>query len=145
MLEGKPIQERNPRQVPSKTRNPIIADMFDRMNYMERRGSGFKKILDEYENQENYTEAMNPEFYSDEGDFRLVMRNLNYTAQDTTQVTAQVILDYCGTPRTKLEICNHFGFKSRNHFTEKYLKPLVVSGELAMTEPDKPNSRNQKY
>ena len=145
MLEGKPIQERNPRQVPSKTRNPIIADMFDRMNYMERRGSGFKKILDEYENQENYTEAMRPEFYSDEGDFRLVMRNLGYTTQVTTQVTTQDILDYCSSPKSKKEICDHFGYKSIKHFTIKYLRPLVDSEKLAMTIPDKPNSKNQKY
>lgn len=149
MLEGKPIQERNPRQVPSKTRNPIIADMFDRMNYMERRGSGFKKILDEYENQENYTEKLKPLFYSDEGDFRLVMRNLNYTPQVTPQVTPQDIehriLEFCIEPKSKKELCEYLGYKDRNHFTERYLKPLIESGLLHMTIPDKPNSKNQKY
>ena len=78
MLEGKPIQDRNPRRVPSKTRNPIIADVFDRMKYMERRGSGFKKILDDYEAQDKYEEKFKPEFYSDTGDFRLTLWNLNY-------------------------------------------------------------------
>ena len=33
--------------IPSKRRNPIIADVFQRLNFMERRGSGFKKIYKE--------------------------------------------------------------------------------------------------
>ena len=40
------------RHVPSKLRNPILADVFGRMRLMERRGSGFKKILDAYEAEE---------------------------------------------------------------------------------------------
>lgn len=78
MAEGKPIQERDPRRVPSKARNPVIADMFGRMKYMERRGSGIKKILDEYANQDKYEEKFKPVFYSDTGDFRITLWNLNY-------------------------------------------------------------------
>ena len=33
--------------VKSKRRNPILADVFSRMHYMDRRGSGLKKITDE--------------------------------------------------------------------------------------------------
>ncbi|MCR5604875.1 MAG: winged helix-turn-helix transcriptional regulator [Lachnospiraceae bacterium] len=39
-----------------KLRNPILADVFGRMRLMERRGSGFKKILDAYEAEERYKE-----------------------------------------------------------------------------------------
>ena len=31
------------------------------------------------------------------------------------------------------------------HFTEHYLKPLLASGKLEMTIPDKPQSKKQKY
>lgn len=45
---------------------------------MDRRGSGFKKILDSYEFQEHYTEEMKPEFRSSNSEFWLILRNLNY-------------------------------------------------------------------
>jgi ATP-dependent DNA helicase RecG len=34
---------------------------------------------------------------------------------------------------------------NRNDFRKAILKPLLSSGSLRMTIPDKPNSRNQKY
>lgn len=37
------------------------------------------------------------------------------------------------------------GLKARRSFTDKYLKPLLESGRLLMTLPDKPQSKNQKY
>ena len=48
------------KHVPSKLRNPILADVFGRMRLMERRGSGFKKILDAYEAEERYKEELKP-------------------------------------------------------------------------------------
>ena len=43
MCDGSRVQERDLMRVPSRRRNPIIADIFNRLKYMERRGSGFKK------------------------------------------------------------------------------------------------------
>lgn len=161
MLEGKPIQERDPRQVPSKTRNPIIADMFDRMNYMERRGSGFKKILDEYEAQDKYDEKFLPVFYSDFGDFKLTLWNLNYSAPEihqvnhqdihqdnhqlTTEVSEENILRYCSEPKSMLQLAEHFNYKDRSYFRRKYIVPLIKEKKLFMTQPEKPSSREQKY
>ena len=48
MLDGKLIQQLNPLTVPSKRRNPLLADFFSRLSLMERRGSGMKKIIDSY-------------------------------------------------------------------------------------------------
>ena len=48
MLDGKLIQKLNPLTVPSKRRNPLLADFFSRLGLMERRGSGMKKIMDAY-------------------------------------------------------------------------------------------------
>jgi hypothetical protein len=37
------------------------------------------------------------------------------------------------------------GLQDRKLFRERYLKPALADGLLAMTTPDKPNSRLQKY
>ena len=55
MFEGKPIQECDINTVSSVRRNPVIADLFHRMKYMERRGSGLKKILSETAKLPGYT------------------------------------------------------------------------------------------
>ena len=64
--------------VPSKRRNPVLADIFNRLKYMDRRGSGFKKILTDYKNQNNFKEELKPVFYSGFGSFTLTLFNLNY-------------------------------------------------------------------
>ena len=58
---------------------------------------------------------------------------------------AAKILSFCNIPRTKKEICEHFGYSNLTYFTRSYLTPLIESGKIKMTIPDKPKSRNQKY
>lgn len=41
MPAGSIIQDRDPLSVPSTRRNPVLADVFNRLGYMERKGSGF--------------------------------------------------------------------------------------------------------
>ena len=89
MYDGSEVQNLDLRHVPSKLRNPILADVFGRLRLMERRGSGFKKILDAYESEERYTEEMRPEFYTDGYNFFLTLWNLNY-AYDKAQSKAQL-------------------------------------------------------
>lgn len=88
MYDGSEVQLLDLRHVPSKLRNPILADVFGRLRLMERRGSGFKKILDAYESEERYTDNLKPEFYTDGYNFFLTLWNLNY-AYDKAQVKAQ--------------------------------------------------------
>ena len=78
MLDGINVQDRDIMTVPSQRRNPIIADIFTRLIYMERRGSGFKKIIEDYQFQHNYTEELAPIFKSEYGSFFLTLKNLNY-------------------------------------------------------------------
>ena len=65
-------------KIPSKRRNPILADIFSRLKYMERRGSGFKKILADYEGQVEFDETKMPVFDADNSNFTLTLYNLNY-------------------------------------------------------------------
>lgn len=78
MPDGSMIQDRDPLTVPSTRRNPVLADVFNRLGYMERKGSGFGKIISGYELQINYNESKRPSFRSDRYQFTVVMPNLNY-------------------------------------------------------------------
>lgn len=90
MPDGSVIQDRDPTTVPSTRRNPVIADVFNRLGYMERKDSGFAKILDNYAFQINYTEEKKPYFRSDRYQFTVIMPNLNYNGtQDVTQDVTQ--------------------------------------------------------
>ena len=94
MPDGSNIQERDPVTVPSTRRNPVLADVFNRLGYMERKGSGFAKILDNYAFQVNYTEEKKPYFKSDRYQFTVIMPNLNYggTQDDTVNDTVNDIV-----------------------------------------------------
>ena len=75
---GMPIQERgNPRAVGSSRRNPIVADIFNRLDFAERRGSGIGKILDAYDLPLANPCGRKPSFVSDTF-FRTVLPNLTY-------------------------------------------------------------------
>ena len=52
---------------------------------------------------------------------------------------------FCVEPRTREEIQVFVGIAHRERFRAKMLRPLLESGRLRMTIPDKPNSRNQRY
>ena len=57
MVSGISLEGKDLLKIPSKRRNPILADIFSRLKYMERRGSGFKKILADYEGQVEFDET----------------------------------------------------------------------------------------
>ncbi|MDU1177266.1 MAG: ATP-binding protein, partial [Peptoniphilus harei] len=85
------VQDLNPLNVSSTRRNPIIADVFARMDLMERRGSGLRKILEAYEVEENYKEELKPKFKSTESSFTTILKNLNYVTQNDTQNVTKYI------------------------------------------------------
>ena len=53
---------------------------------MERKGSGFGKILDAYEFQVNYKADKRPVFHSDRASFFVIMPNLNYDIKLTVRM-----------------------------------------------------------
>ena len=82
MVDGTLIQNLNLEQVPSKRRNPVLADVFARLDYMERNGSGIGKIIDSCEFAVNYTDKKASIFYSDRSQFRVTLPNLNYAVHE---------------------------------------------------------------
>lgn len=82
MMDGSLIQHLAPMNVPSKRRNPLLADFFNRLELMERRGSGMKKIIKEYEHFEKFMGYKTPEFKSNSGEFHVILWNLNYISNN---------------------------------------------------------------
>lgn len=78
MADGTRIQERDISNISSTRRNPVLADIFARLGYMERQGSGFKKITEAYYAAHNYRAELEPKFYSDVTSFQVTLYNLNY-------------------------------------------------------------------
>lgn len=77
MFSGKHIERTVDQIVTSERRNPVIADVFARMKFMERRGSGLKKITDKtnglFDDGRNHVE-----YYSDNSYFKVTIYNANY-------------------------------------------------------------------
>lgn len=82
MPDGTVIQDRNIQAIPSMRRNPVIADIFARLGYMERSGSGLGKIRSSYEVSANFETGKEPVFYSDRSQFLVTLCNLNYRDGD---------------------------------------------------------------
>ena len=105
------------------------------------------------------TEACAPEFKSTSTAFHVIFKNMNYnlqgntgqdTGQDTGRDTGQddrmnALLNYCEIARTRKEMQEFIGISSREYFNKSLLVPLLEFGQLKMTIPDKPSSRNQRY
>lgn len=107
MFDGTKVQDRDLMNVPSRRRNPVIADVFNRLKYMDRRGSGFKKILSAYKTLPNYSDDKKPVFTSEYDCFFLVMQNMNYglnedlediqsdTKEKTKEKTKEITKENC--------------------------------------------------
>lgn len=74
---------------------------------MERRGSGFKKIMQAYEVEPNYTEDKKPLFYSNATEFRVILKNLNFTNEvlnDKNEVLDEVLDEVLNFDGTEMEV-----------------------------------------
>lgn len=74
MIDGTQIQNLEIGKVPSMRRNTIISDVFSRLHYMDRRGSGLSRIMESYN---DFIEK--PIFLSDESSFTVIFPNKGYS------------------------------------------------------------------
>ena len=68
----------NPAEITSKRRNPILAEVFSQLHYMEKRGSGLRKIQDATAMLPSYKESELPYFESSREFFYTTLLNVNY-------------------------------------------------------------------
>ncbi len=77
LLDGGSIKDMDVMNMASRRRNPVLADVFNRLKYMERRGSGFKKIISAYKDHEGYKEGFDPAFSTPWDSFVLTLPKFN--------------------------------------------------------------------
>lgn len=74
-----------------------------------------------------------------------------YEVQDKVQVersvvqVERVILSYCYRPQKRRDILSRIGLLSNQSNYKRHIYPLIQLGYLALTVPEKPNSKNQQY
>ena len=83
MPEGRLIQTMNLEDIPSVRRNPVIADIFAQLGYMERKGSGMGKIINPIKALPYFEEKMLPSFFSDRAQFTVTFPNMILTWQES--------------------------------------------------------------
>ncbi|MDO5445947.1 MAG: ATP-binding protein [Eubacteriales bacterium] len=91
MADGTIIQNRDISNISSTRRNPVLADIFGRLGYMERQGSGFRKITEAYYAAHNFRAGLEPKFYSDAVSFQVTLYNLNYGQSKPVEEEKQAI------------------------------------------------------
>jgi len=86
MLDGTQIQDRDIYKVPSMRRNPVIADMFTQLDYMEKRGSGLRKMRELTEKLPNFLPGKEPQYQTEAASFYTTFYNLNWGENGKTPV-----------------------------------------------------------
>ena len=129
------------KQIP-RTRNPVLTRLLEEAGLAENRYSGIPTML----NACKKAGLPDPAFYSQHGDFKVVIRNqIEHVVTDADKETIiDALLDYCSVPRSRDELTAFTG-KSRYYTMSEYVRPLLDDGKLRMTLPDKPKSSRQRY
>lgn len=124
-------------KVQPETRNACLANILELLNITENRYSGIPTMRAEF----SKAGLPMPEFSVKHGEFKVTMKN-GYHSESTSLVDS--ILDFCSIPRSRTELVSFTG-KSRNYTMGHIINPLLASGKLKMTMPEKPKSSNQQY
>ena len=138
--------------IPSLRRNPVLADLFQRMHFMERRGSGLRKICQATMTGFFFVTLWNMNIGVAPPDAQQVRdeKRLEDSLPDnaTQQVAQQVssLLNALGDQELSgRELMDAMRLADRNNFTKNYLNPALEAGLIERTIPDKPRSSKQKY
>ena len=146
MPSGERAQELDLRKVISLRRNPVIADLFQRLELMERRGSGFKKILDAYAfESEKRGESIVPQLESTNSAFFLTLPNLNYRRIINGVASSSINTEHDAVDKADTITKNIDGTISKNHSssetkTAKVPRKVVENRAVVKNEGDATDS-----
>jgi len=140
----------------SVRRNALIADLLHRIDFIEKAGTGVKRILDEAR-EGGYPEPVwqadgfvtptfrpNPEVRAAAGRVpepggEQVGTKLGLSRDQVT------VLELCSQEQAAMALMEAVGRSNRTKFRDQVLGPLVAGGLVEMTVPDKPRSSRQRY
>ena len=88
MFDGSLIQNLEIKNIPSMRRNVIISDVFSRLHYMERRGSGLSRIIESYNDS-----VSKPRFISDSLSFTVIFPNKSYIKKKEDSENRNIVSD----------------------------------------------------
>lgn len=169
MYSGQNVQDLQLDEISSERRNPILADVMAQLDYMEKRGSGLKKICKETMKLKAYKEDRKPVFKSTATQFITVIYSMEYTASQQSYLGNEVgtklglSWELVGTkmglswdevaklfvalqqPRSMSELKELYGWANTTKFKAKFITPLKDELFIGMTLPNKPTSPKQRY
>lgn len=129
-------------------RNPALAIMAEGLTEAENRYSGIPTIRREMK----MLGLPEPVFQNRRNEFVVILYNKGEKEESIAPAqtvignpTMQDVLNFCSTPRTKGEIAKFLGVKTKYYVMHRYVNPLLEEGRLAMTIPEKPQSKLQRY
>lgn len=167
MYNGLRVQDIPIEEVSSERRNPVLADVMAQLDYMEKRGSGLKRICNETQNLESYKEERKPVFKSSASQFMTTIYSMEYEAEasdvpssvpssvpsmsevctmlEICMEKAELLIGLVRQPASATELMQALEQTNRTRFKKRYLDPLLAMGVIEMTQPDSPKSPTQRY
>lgn len=128
-------------------RNPALAVMAEAITGSENRYSGIPTMRRELASYglpapvfENHRNEFVVTFYNSP-----ICKPINVEQATPERNQENGLLDYCKTPKTRKEIAEFLGINTVFYVMQRYIQPLLDSGKLAMTIPDRPSSKKQKF
>ena len=126
------------------TRNPFLVNAMETLSKTENRYSGIPRI------RRAMADAglREPLFEDARGEFSVTLYNDRQAISHSgTRKSGddKGVLEFCAVPRTRKELADFLGLASAQYALKRYVEPLVKSGELLLSIPDRPRSPKQTY
>ena len=169
MYSGQTVQDLSLEEIASDRRNPILADVMSQLDYMEKRGSGLKRICNETKALDGYKDDLKPIFKSTSSQFMTTIYSMWYEPKNQKdeqyqdgiksgpsweQVGTKIGLGWdeveklfiaLQEPKTMTELKELYQWSNTTKFRAKYVSPLIEAQFVGMTLPNKPTSPKQRY
>ena len=127
--------------VSADTRNPYIAGALEIMGETENRYSGIPTIRSAMKN----AGLPQPVFVNNRGVFKAILYNEIVSEKGNSDLASR-ILDFCSVPRSRKELEEKFKDDiTIAYLMSKHMKPLIAENKIALTKPEAPKSKDQKY